>query len=258
VTVDLNYREQGNGPALLILHGLFGSAANWGRIARELAADHRVIVADLRNHGASPHAPDTGYPAMAADVAALLERLSPDAPVTLLGHSMGGKTAMRFALEHPGRVARLLVVDIAPRAYRGNQDDVAAALRRLDLDALPSRAAADARLAQWIPDPSLRAFLLTNLVQAEGRLRWRINLPVLADGLAEIEAFPTPGLHRRARFRLPAARRPGAHQSAVPACHAGVDRRSRALGACRATRGLPGRGARVPGRLTPCRSCCCC
>jgi esterase len=193
VTVDLNYREQGNGPALLILHGLFGSAANWGRIARELAADHRVIVADLRNHGASPHAPDTGYPAMAADVAALLERLSPDAPVTLLGHSMGGKTAMRFALEHPGRVARLLVVDIAPRAYRGNQDDVVAALRRLDLDALPSRAAADARLAQWIPDPSLRAFLLTNLVQAEGRLRWRINLPVLADGLAEIEAFPTPG-----------------------------------------------------------------
>ncbi|NCF11702.1 MAG: alpha/beta fold hydrolase, partial [Gammaproteobacteria bacterium] len=165
MTVDLNYREQGNGPALLILHGLFGSAANWGRIARELAADHRVIVADLRNHGASPHAPDTGYPAMAADVAALLERLSPDAPVTLLGHSMGGKTAMRFALEHPGRVARLLVVDIAPRAYRGNQDDVVAALRRLDLDALPSRAAADARLAQWIPDPSLRAFLLTNLVQ---------------------------------------------------------------------------------------------
>ncbi len=190
--VDLNYREQGSGPPLLILHGLFGSAANWGRIARELATDHRVITADLRNHGASPHAPDTGYPAMAADVAALLERVSPDAPVTLLGHSMGGKTAMRFTLEHPGRVARLLVVDIAPRAYRGNQDAVIAALQRLDLDALPSRAAADARLAEWLPDPALRAFLLTNVVQAEGRLRWRINLPVLAAGLAEVEAFPVP------------------------------------------------------------------
>lgn len=192
MSVDLNYREQGDGPPLLILHGLFGSAANWGRIARDLAADHRVIVADLRNHGASPHADDTGYPAMAADVAALLDRLSPDAPVTLLGHSMGGKTAMRLALEHPDRVARLLVVDIAPRSYRGNQDAVVAALQRLDLAALPSRAAADARLAEWLPDPALRAFLLTNLTQADGRLRWRINLPALAAGLAGIEAFPVP------------------------------------------------------------------
>ena len=192
MTVDLNYREQGSGPPLLILHGLFGSAANCGRIARDLARDHRTVVVDLRNHGASPHAPDTTYPAMSADLAALIERVSPGAPVTLLGHSMGGKTAMRFALEYPERVARLVVVDIAPRAYQGNQDEVVAALQRLDPDTLDSRAAADARLAEWLPDPALRAFLLTNLVQAGGRLRWRINLPVLTAGLAEIEDFPVP------------------------------------------------------------------
>ncbi len=192
MTVDLSYREQGSGPPLLILHGLFGSAANWGRIARDLAGEHRVIAVDLRNHGASPHAPDTGYPAMAADVARLVERLSPDEPVTLLGHSMGGKTAMRYTLDHPHRVARLAVVDIAPRAYRGNQDEVIEALSRLDLAALESRAAADAALAARLDDPALRAFLLTNLAQDQGRLRWRINLPALAAGLADIEAFPVP------------------------------------------------------------------
>ncbi|MDX1593713.1 MAG: alpha/beta fold hydrolase [Gammaproteobacteria bacterium] len=192
MSVALNYREQGSGPPLIILHGLFGSAANWGRIARDLATDHRVIVADLRNHGASPHADDAGYPAMAEDIAELVGCVSPDEPPTLLGHSMGGKTAMRFALEHPGRVARLIVVDIAPRAYRGHQDGVFDALCALDLDGLGSRAEADARLADRLPDPGLRAFLLANLQQADGRLRWRVNLPVLAARLADIEGFPVP------------------------------------------------------------------
>jgi len=193
VTVDLSYREEGSGPPLLILHGLFGSGSNWGRIARELATDHRVLVADLRNHGRSPHAPGMSYAELAADVAALLDRLG-TGPVTVVGHSMGGKTAMRLALEHPERVARLVVVDIAPRAYRGNQDGVLAALQALDLDGTTRRAEVDARLAAHLPDPSLRAFLLTNLELHEGAFRWRVNLPALVAGIDDIEAFPTDGL----------------------------------------------------------------
>jgi pimeloyl-ACP methyl ester carboxylesterase len=198
VTVELNYREQGSGEPLLILHGLFGSAANWGRIARELARDHRVIVADLRNHGRSPHADEMTYEAMAADVAALIERLSPERPLTLIGHSMGGKAAMRLALTRPQLLARLVVVDIAPRGYRGNQDAVFSALHHLDPATLASRAEADARLAQWLPDPALRAFLLANLVQEEGVLRWRVNLPALTASVGDIEGFPvTPGTRYR-------------------------------------------------------------
>jgi len=192
VSVDLYYREQGAGEPLLILHGLFGSAANWGRVARDLAADYRVIVTDLRNHGRSPHAPGMTYPEMAADIAALAERVAPGRPLTLLGHSMGGKAAMRVALEYPHLVARLAVVDIAPRSYRGNQDTVLSALHHIDLSTLANRAAVDARLAQWLPDPALRAFLLTNLVQDQGALRWRVNLPALKASIGDIEGFPLP------------------------------------------------------------------
>ena len=193
MAVELSYREQGAGEPLVILHGLFGSGTNWGRIARDLATDHRVIVADLRNHGRSPHAPGMTYPEMAADVAELIERVAPGGrPVMLLGHSMGGKAAMRAALEYPQLVARLMVVDIAPRGYRGNQDTVLSALHHIDLSTLDSRAAVDARLAEWLPDPALRAFLLTNLVQEQGVLRWRVNLPALSLGIDDIEAFPVP------------------------------------------------------------------
>ena len=192
MTVELSCREEGAGPPLLILHGLFGSAANWGRIARDLATDHRVLTVDLRNHGRSAHATGMTYPEMAADVVALIDRLDAG-PVTLLGHSMGGKAAMRVALEYPERVVRLVVVDIAPRDYLGNQDEVFAALASLDITGTSRRADIDARLAPTLPDPALRAFLLTNLVQEQGALRWRINLPAIAAGIGDIEAFPVPG-----------------------------------------------------------------
>lgn len=188
-TVSLAFREEGSGPPLLILHGLFGSASNWARHARALAADLRVFSVDLRNHGRSPHALPMDYPAMAADLVALLDRLELPA-VRLLGHSMGGKVAMTVALAHPERVARLLVVDIAPRRYRGQQAQVLEALQALDLGTVGSRSEADERLAATLPDPGLRAFLLTNLVQQAGSYAWRINLAAITAAIAELEDFP--------------------------------------------------------------------
>ncbi|HEY5719706.1 MAG TPA: alpha/beta fold hydrolase, partial [Gammaproteobacteria bacterium] len=186
MAVELYYREEGSGAPLLVLHGLFGSSSNWARLARGLAAEFRVICADLRNHGRSPHAAGMSYPQMAADVVALLDRLRLDR-VALLGHSMGGKVAMQVALNQPERVSRLLVADIAPRAYRGNQAIVLEALEALHLDSLASRREADERLAAQVPETGVRAFLLTNLTQEQGRFGWRINLPEIIDGIEAIE-----------------------------------------------------------------------
>src|ERR1051326_7861650 len=113
MAVDLVAAEQGSGPPLLILHGLFGSATNWTGIARRLAGTHRVFAVDLRNHGRSPWSDEVGYAAQADDLASFI-RGHDIAPATLLGHSMGGKVAMVLALGEPGLVARLVVVDVAP------------------------------------------------------------------------------------------------------------------------------------------------
>ncbi|MGH6942978.1 MAG: alpha/beta fold hydrolase, partial [Geminicoccaceae bacterium] len=132
MSVELAHVDFGEaGPPIVILHGLLGSARNWSTIAKRLAPAHRVIAVDLRNHGASPWADEVGYEAMADDVRALLARLGLDAPA-VVGHSMGGKVAMRLALAHPERVGRLVVVDIAPVAYRRSFGPYVEAMRALD------------------------------------------------------------------------------------------------------------------------------
>ena len=112
----LNFKEQGQGPAVVLIHGLFGSLDNLGLLARALSEHYRVISVDLRNHGASFHSDEMSYPQQAADVLALLDALALD-QVSLVGHSMGGKVAMQLAKQAPARVARLVVADIAPVAY---------------------------------------------------------------------------------------------------------------------------------------------
>lgn len=169
----------GSGPDVIVLHGLFGSQQNWQSVARRSAGHFRVHTVDLRNHGASPHHPEVNYPLMAADLLSLMdhERI-PCAHV--LGHSLGGKVAMQFALLHPERVRKLVVVDIAPRAYQSIHDEVFEALRGLDLARLRTRTEADEALATYIPHHATRRFLLTNLVyKAEGGLAWRVNLDAL-------------------------------------------------------------------------------
>ena len=183
--VRLAAREAGEGsPPLVIAHGLFGSARNWGVIAKRLSDHRRVLAVDMRNHGESPRSPEGGYDGMAADLLAAIERAG--GPADLMGHSMGGKAAMLAALRAPGSVRRLIVVDIAPVAYAhaGEQRRLAEAMLSLDLGAISSRAEADAALTPRVPDPSVRSFLLQSLDVRTGR--WALNLEVLAAAMEEI------------------------------------------------------------------------
>jgi esterase len=187
--------ENGSGPPLGILHGLFGSGRNWAGIAQRLAAHHRVIALDLRNHGASPWADSMDYGELAADVHETLQALG-CRRYALLGHSMGGKTAMVVALGHGAAVERLIVVDIAPAAYEARHLGYARAMRALDLRHVSRRGDADARLAAAVPDAAERAFLLQNLVFEGDRPRWRINLAAIEHGMSALTGFPAmpPGV----------------------------------------------------------------
>lgn len=197
MSVSLHYREYGaDGQAIVLLHGLFGSSANWGSIARELSEGYRVIVPDLRNHGQSPHAGEMSYPAMAADLWALLDRLGINQPV-LIGHSMGGKVVMRAVLERPGSVAGLGVVDIAPVVYRHDFSLILDGLEAIDLTTLADRRQADHELAGRVPEAAVRAFLLQNLVRGDRGWEWRLNLGALRAHMREITGFDVP---KGARF----------------------------------------------------------
>jgi len=178
---------EGRRPVVL-LHGLFGAARNFGTVQRAIAQAQRVICLDLRNHGESPHSVGMDYDTMAGDVLeTLMERGA--LPCALVGHSMGGKVAMRVALRKPEVVARLLVSDIAPVAYRPASADYAHAMQALPLAPGLSRAAADAMLAKAVPEPSVRAFLLQNLMFG-AQPRWRIGLANIVAGLADIGDWP--------------------------------------------------------------------
>ena len=198
----LNSLETGpeGGEPLVIAHGLFGSARNWGAIARRLAAaGRRVVAVDMRNHGESPWAPDHGYGDLAADLAGVIAGLGGRADV--LGHSMGGKAAMRLALEHAGAVRRLVVADIAPVAYGHSQAPLVEAMRGLDLAGLTTRGEADRRLAAAVPEAAGRAFLLQSLDLSGAAPRWRLNLDVLGAEMGRLVgweavagSFPGPAL----------------------------------------------------------------
>ena len=189
MSLQLSAVEKGSGPVLAILHGLYGSGRNWSTIATRLAASHRVITLDLRNHGASPWAPRMDYRALAADVIETLYALG-HRHFALLGHSMGGKAAMTLALSHPAAVERLVVVDIAPVSYPSAQLGYAEAMRALDLAEISRRSQADVLLSDAVPDAAERAFLLQNLVFDDGKARWRVNLTVIEHEMATLAGFP--------------------------------------------------------------------
>lgn len=173
---------------LLIAHGLFGSARNWGGIARALAATHEVLAVDMRNHGHSFHADAMDYPAMAADLAEVIR--AEGGPMDVLGHSMGGKAAMMLALEAPEMVRRLVVGDIAPVSYGHSHIGHIDAMQALDLGSVSRRSEADRALAQAVPERGVRAFLLQSLEFEGGEGRWRLNLPVLRAAMETLVSFP--------------------------------------------------------------------
>ena len=181
--MQLAHRDAGQGSPVVLLHGLFGSARNLGGVARALAATHRVVSMDLRNHGVSPHAEGMAYDTMAADVAETMDALGlPEAAV--LGHSMGGKVAMRLALSDPARVTRLVVADIAPVAYPSHFGSYARAMATVPPEA--TRPVADALLAPDVPDAAIRSFLLHNFRPGAG---WRIGLPEIIASLPRVESW---------------------------------------------------------------------
>ena len=172
--------EMSDQPKLLIAHGLFGSARNWGVIAKRLSATRQVIAVDMRNHGASPWFDTHSYDDLAEDLAAMINE-----PLDVLGHSMGGKAAMLLALKYPSKVNRLIVADIAPVAYDHTQMGPITAMRGVDLNAA-NRAEAKAQLADL--EPGVDDFLLQSLDLKEKK--WRLNLDVLAAEMDKIIGFP--------------------------------------------------------------------
>lgn len=175
-------------PPLVIAHGLYGSARNWGVIAKRLSDSRQIIAVDMRNHGDSPHHDTQSYEAMAADLAEVIANTGGSAD--LLGHSMGGKAAMVLALTEPAKVGRLIVADIAPTAYKHSQIAYIKAMRSIDLGTITRRSEADEPLAQHVKDPALRAFLLQSLATEPGGARWKLNLDTLAKDMPGIIGFP--------------------------------------------------------------------
>jgi esterase len=190
----LHFREFGNPelPALCLLHGLFGSAINWMGIVKYLQDDFHIIAPDMRNHGRSPHDEGMDYSLMAGDLLKLLDHLVLNS-ASLLGHSMGGKVAMWLALQHPERVKKLVVADIAPVTYEHSFDRLFDGLYGLRLDKIQRREEADQVLAEWIPDKGVRQYLLQNLVKQPGGWSWRFNLGVLHKSISTLTGFPEPG-----------------------------------------------------------------
>lgn len=189
--IKLNHRDLGGAglPPLVVLHGLLGSSRNWQTAGRDLTDQFHVLAVDLRNHGASPHAETMTYPEMMEDVVGWLDAQGL-ARVTLLGHSMGGKTAMLLACRHPERVERLIVADIAPKDYYwvGHRVNFAA-MNELDLESVHSRAEAELRLEARVHDWAMRKFLATNLERGDdgASWRWTINLPAITAALPVLE-----------------------------------------------------------------------
>jgi esterase len=185
--VILHSTEAGQGDNLVLLHGLFGAARNFGAVQRQLARGYRAIALDLRNHGASQHDCDMRYTTMASDVLQTLDRLGA-LPATLLGHSMGGKVAMQAALIQSDAVARLIVADIAPVGYPPHYRAIAAAMKSLRLYPGITRTQADATLVEAVPDADVRGFLLQNL-QLGTAPAWRIGLDEIIAALPAIEGW---------------------------------------------------------------------
>ncbi len=192
--MKLHYRETGRGAPVVVLHGLLGAGDNWLSVARSLKDGYRFILPDLRNHGGSPHSGPFGYSDLAADVFELADSLDLGA-FFLIGHSMGGKAAMRCALAAPIRIRGLVVADISPRAYGAELEPTIRAMRGLDLARLGSRKEADEALGRaGVPEPWVRSFLLKNLASSGEGYAWKCNLDAIAASYGSLSGWDPDGV----------------------------------------------------------------
>lgn len=199
--MKLNYKKYGEGHPFIILHGLFGSLDNWQTHAKKIGEYYEVILVDNRNHGHSPHAELHTYDLMAEDLRELMDDLGIQEAI-ILGHSMGGKAAMRFTQLFPDRVKKLIVVDIGVKGYPMHHDAILEGLCSLDFDRITSRGEADKQLEQYVGNIAVRQFLLKNLYWVEkGKLAFRMNLAVLQEQMPEIlKALPKQEVFTLTRF----------------------------------------------------------
>jgi esterase len=213
MSIPLAFEVVGHGPPVVILHGLFGSGRNWAPIARALGTTHRVYLPDARNHGASPWGQTMSYGEMALDVLALIEREKLQQPV-LIGHSMGGKTAMALALEHAHAVAGVAVIDIAPERYADQFSPYVTAMRGMDMAAATSRSEVRQALTQSLGSDAPVDFLMQNLRRHDERFDWRLNLLAVAMCMPDLCGFPEPPM--RGAYEGPALFVCGADSDYVP------------------------------------------
>jgi esterase len=189
--MKLFYRQIGEGPPLIILHGLFGSSDNWQTIAKKFTDYFTVYLLDLRNHGKSPHSDIHDYESMILDLYEFVTDHNLDESV-LLGHSMGGKTVMKFAISYPEKIKKLIVVEMAPKIYKPKSKYLIEALLNLDLSKIETREEADIILAEKIKNKEIRQFLLKNLYRKDDlTFAWRLNLESLNKNLGSIGGYFT-------------------------------------------------------------------
>lgn len=194
--MKLFFRQSGQGPALIILHGLFGSSDNWYTLAKTFAQKFTVYVVDQRNHGQSPQSDDFNYTLLTEDLHELITAENIQQPI-LLGHSMGGKTAMNFAVRYPQLLSNLIVVDIVPKSYPVHHDAILEGLKKVQLDTLTSRTEADKILAAYVPEMDVRQFLLKNLARTSGGgFEWKINVNSIDQNIEAMgEDLVFPGMY---------------------------------------------------------------
>ncbi|MFK5948691.1 MAG: alpha/beta fold hydrolase [Methylococcales bacterium] len=190
--VELAYEHFGDKAKvpLIVLHGFFASSRNWRQIAKKLAEYYCVYVVDMRNHGNSPHNPEMDYPLMSEDLKLFMQQRQ-IVTANILGHSMGGKVAMWFALTYPESVQKLIVVDISPVTYQHSFDQIINALKQLPLEQISNRKQADEYLEPLIPELSYRQFLLQNLQLKQGKYSWRVDLDIFYRTANNIIGFPS-------------------------------------------------------------------
>lgn len=198
--MKLNFKKYGDsGFPLLILHGLLGSLDNWSTLGKSFAEQFQVYIIDQRDHGKSPHSDELSYPNMVADLKEFMDDHQIES-CYLLGHSMGGKTVMNFAVQFPHMVEKLIVVDIAPRSYPVHHHQILEGLSAVNFDQVTSRNEVEEVLTPYIPEFTVRQFLMKNLFWVEkGKLAWRFNLPVIKKDIEKISL----GLEADAYFTNP-------------------------------------------------------
>lgn len=191
--MDLFFRKYGQGPPLIIIHGLYGSSDNWVSIGRKLAKNFQVFLIDQRNHGKSPHSKDHNYDLLKEDLREFMDKQSIEKAI-IIGHSMGGKTAMFFAAAYPERISHLIVVDISPRSYKTTKsiqllahNTIIRAMYNIDFYGVNSRQEIDGILAKSIPETRIRQFLLKNIKRSKNNeYSWSLNIKTIRNELENI------------------------------------------------------------------------